>query len=136
MQNEFLRVPEFIEYYRNMSSHASKSSEDPKLLPLIRTLLGLNNLIEVEATEGGCNLTLPTEDQTRDVLGISFQERKINALLMESSSEFVTLGHYLHRGGGLQLEAKFEDVILPGQQDEISQCSLNCQVSFFYFVFH
>ena len=122
MQNEFLRVPEFIEYYRNMSSHASKSSEDPKLLPLIRTLLGLNNLIEAEATDGGCNLTLPTEDQARDALGISFQQRKIGALLMESS-EFVTLGHYLHRGGGLQLEAKFEGV--PRVQ-KIYNCIFRC----------
>ena len=61
-------------------------------------------------------------------------EQEIGALLMESS-EFVTLGHYLHRGGGLQLEAKFEDVILPGQQHENSQCSPNCQVRLFFFSF-
>ena len=44
MQNEFLRVPEFIEHYRNLSSHTSKSSEDPNLMQLIRSLLGLRLL--------------------------------------------------------------------------------------------
>ena len=44
MQNEFLRVPEFIEYYRNLSSHTSKSSEDQNLMQLIRSLLGLRLL--------------------------------------------------------------------------------------------
>ena len=80
-------------------------------------------------------MTLPTEDQTRDALGISFQERRINALMMASSSEIVTLGHYLHGGGGLQLEVEFEDVLLPGQQDENSRCSPNCKVRFFMLIF-
>jgi hypothetical protein len=34
----------------------------------------------------------------------------------------------MHQGGGLQLEPQFEDVVLPGQQDEENQCSQNCKV--------
>ena len=56
-------------------------------------------------------MTLPTEDQTRDALGISFQERRIKALMIKaSSSETVTLGNYLHGGGGLQLKVLFYEI--------------------------
>ena len=34
-------------------------------------------------------MTLPTEDQTRDVLGLSFQERRIDALMMSSTQGFM-----------------------------------------------
>ena len=56
-------------------------------------------------------MTLPTEDQARDALGISFQERRIKARMIKaSSSEIVTLGNYLHGGGGLQLKVLFSEI--------------------------
>ena len=79
MQNIFLRVPEFIEYYRNLSSLASKSLEDPNLMHLVRPLVGLYDLLENQ----GCNFTLPSEGKVREILDIAFQQRKIDIILIK-----------------------------------------------------
>lgn len=112
MENEFLRVPEFMEDYRNMSSHTSKSWEDPSLMHLLRSLLGLVD----HKGQDFCNFSLPSEAKVRDVLGITWQERQIRAKLLANGAdqEMVNIGYFATRGG-LQLRPLYQDAILPGQ---------------------
>ena len=74
MQNLFLRVPEFANYYRNLSSHANKSFEDPILPHLLRSIYGLS-------TSTKCSEEFPPWNEVRDELQISEESQKIDALL-------------------------------------------------------
>lgn len=121
MQNEFLRVPEFTEHYRNLSSHASKSWEDPILMQLIRSLAGLSDL----AHNKGCNFSLPSENDIRQNLQIDFQERKITAKMV-TSYRVVTIGQFMPRKG-LRLEAEYQNQMLPGQGQGQQICYCTCQ---------
>ncbi len=82
MQNEFLRVPEFMDHYRNLSSHTNKSWEDAILMQLIRSLVGITDLA---ADPNACNFSLPSEARIRNDLQISQQEAIMSVLLITKS---------------------------------------------------
>lgn len=100
MRNKFNRAPEFIEVYRNLSAHTNKSVEDASSFQLMRILVGVYQL-------NGANLTnIPSEAKVREVLQLSYQDRKIEVVLVnkttslaEASSEEVILGEFeINRG--------------------------------------
>ena len=107
LQNQFQRVPEFTQHYRNLSAHSNKSLEDPIILHLMRSLVGLAQL------KNGCNFSMPSESQAREKLGISRQERVISALMITSEQKEL-LGEYkVNRG--LVLRPEYQDAFLPAQ---------------------
>ena len=97
MRNKFNRAPEFIEVYRNLSAHTNKSVEDAASFQLMRILVGVYQL------NGGANLTnIPSEAKVREVLQLSYEDRKIEVVLVNntsSASEEVILGEFeINRG--------------------------------------
>ena len=109
MRNKFNRAPEFIEVYRNLSAHTNKSVEDASSFQLMRILVGVYQL-------NGANLTnIPSEAKVREVLQLSYQDRKIEVVLVnkttslaEASSEEVILGEFeINRG--LILEPPYDN---------------------------
>ena len=114
MQNRFLRVPEFANFYRNLSSHANKSFEDPILPHLLRALYGLST----SPSPGTCHTAanfLPSWNEVRDKLQISLQPSSVDALLVTKVSKSLQkLGEY-QLGRGLRLTPPFQDDLLPGE---------------------
>ena len=109
MRNKFNRAPEFIEVYRNLSAHTNKSVEDAASFQLMRILVGVYQL-------NGSNLTnIPSEAKVREVLQLSYQDRKIEVVLVNkttssaaASSEEVILGEFeINRG--LILEPPYDN---------------------------
>lgn len=107
MENSFKRSPEYTDFYRNLSSHSSKSYEDPALFQLMRSLVGLYK------ANGGCkNITLPSENQAREMLKLTYEDKKIVVKLNNT-----IIGSFESSLGGLSLNLDYEAKILPGQSE-------------------
>lgn len=125
MVNDFLRMPEFTNHYRNLSSHANKTMEDAASFQLMRSMVGLQSL---STNGGGCHFSLPSTSQVQQKLGLTVQERKIVARLLLTASEVVDIGEF-RVDRGLSLVSKYEDALLPGEVRPLatSEGCLNCK---------
>ena len=130
MQNRFLRVPEFANYYRNLSSHANKSFEDPILPHLLRALYGLSTSPTPLPSPQTCSSTaanFPSWNEVRDKLQISLQPSNVDALLVTKVSRSLQkLGEY-QLGRGLMLTPPFQDDLLPGESRRGVETCFECQ---------
>ena len=124
MQNRFLRVPEFANYYRNLSSHANKSFEDPILPHLLRAFYGLSTLQQQCSDNAASNF--PPWNEVRDKLQISLEASNVDALLVTKVTKSLQkLGEY-QLGRGLMLTPPFQDDLLPGESKRHESC-FECQ---------
>ena len=118
MQNRFSRVPEFATYYRNLSSYANKSFEDPILPHLLRSMYGLTTQ---------CSSEMPAWNVVRDALQISEQVQTVHALLVTKvMKNLQTLGEF-QLGRGLVLTPPFQDDFLPGESQKEDDTCFECQ---------
>ena len=139
MEPHFSRVPEFMDFFRNLSAHANKTAEDPGLMPFLRLFVGLQTLVVVEdkkAFKRGCpDLDLPSVNMVRKKLGLSEDPRQFKAKLQqissENNSESEVIGEFTP-DRGLELEDAYENVALPGQnllddEDEVTCLHSDCR---------
>lgn len=116
VESQFLRAPEFMYTYRNLSAHTSRSVEDPCTFQVIRTVLGLVNMMRQNKT---CSIAIPSSNDVRKKLGLTLEERKFSIHVANATNQtLVYIGKYsLERGLELLLsnsfkKAPFSDICL------------------------